>query len=122
MSESVRRVGGMAWATVDGLALPVVANPKYRLSKFIREDAGDMGGDWNYLEKPQVGMIGFQCRAMPGLSLADFEGMSGVACEMRLNSGFTVTGTDMWCTSAIEVNGADGTFDLEFHGNDVVIT
>lgn len=121
MSESIRRVGGMGWATVDGLSVPVVANPTYRASKVIRETVSDMGGDHNYLEKPQAGIIKFQCRDLPGVGIAAYESMSDVTVDVRLNSGKFITGKGMWNVSAVEVNAADGTFDLEFHGNEVTV-
>lgn len=121
MSDTTRRISGSAYATVDGLSLPVAGNPKYRAASVTRETVPGMDGIHGYSEKPQAGMIGFQCRDVLGVGIATFQDMTNVTVELRLNNGKTVTGTGMWLVSAVEVNSADGTFDLAFEGDNVVV-
>jgi hypothetical protein len=121
MSESMRRISGSSYATVDGLSVPNAGNPGYRASRVIRETLTGEDGVHGYSEKPQPGMIKFQARDMVGISVNDFEGATGVTVELQLANGKVVTGTDMWCVTALEVNGTDATFDLEFHGDLVTV-
>lgn len=122
MSDTSRRIAGGAYGSIDGVGTALVANPKYRLSTVTRESMTGMDGVHGYSEKPQPGMIGFQARDMPGLSIADFENMTNVTVELNLNNGKIITGTGMWLINAVEVSSAEATFDLEFHGDNVVST
>ncbi|MFC0384335.1 phage tail tube protein [Muricoccus vinaceus] len=121
MSDTTRRIAGGAYATVDGLSLPLVGNPKYRPATVTRESLTGMDSVHGYSEKPQPGMIGFQCRDMLGVGIAAMQDWTNVTVELRLNNGKVVTGTGMWNTAAVEVNSADATFDLTFEGDNVVM-
>jgi hypothetical protein len=121
MSESMRRIAGGSYGTIDGLSVPIAGNPGYRPSSVIRETMTGEDGVHGYSEKPQPGMIKFQCRDMAGIGISGFQDMSDVTVELRLNNGKIVTGTGMWNVTAIEVNSADATFDLEFHGDNVEV-
>jgi hypothetical protein len=122
MSDTTRRISGTSSATVGPLSVPVAANPGYRVSNVIRADVVGEDGVHGFSEKPQAGMIKFQARDMAGCSVSDFEGITSETVELTLNNGKVVTGTDMWCVSALDVNSSDATFDLEFHGDNVAIT
>jgi hypothetical protein len=122
MSDSIRRISGTASATVNGVTVPIAANPGYRTARSILADIVGEDSVHGFSEKPQVGIIKFQARDMVGVTVNDFEGLTGALVELTLNNGKVVTGEDMWCTSALDVNSSDATFDLEFHGDNVSIT
>lgn len=121
MSDSMRRVSGTSSATVDGLTVPVAANPGYRTSRVIRATITGEDTVHGFSEKPQPGMIKFQARDMFGCSVNDFENLTSATVELVLNNGKVVTGEGMWCVSALEVNSADATFDLQFEGDNVSV-
>lgn len=119
MSDTTRRIAGLAWMFVDGVQYPVVGNPGYGLSRVERETLAGMDGIHGYSEKPRPGFIRAQCRDVAGASIAAFEDMTNVSVTLQLANGKQVTGVGMWLTSAVEVNSADATYDLRFDGDDV---
>ncbi|MFH5924551.1 phage tail tube protein [Roseomonas xinghualingensis] len=117
MSDTSRRIAGSAWLTIDGLGFAVTGEPGYRLSTVTRETMVSMSGVDGYREAPVAPYIKAQLRDMPGISIADFEGMTNVTVELQLNNGKTITGVGMWCTSAVEVGSGDAAFSVQFEGD-----
>lgn len=119
MSDNPRRVAGTANLTVDGVEFPVVGAPGYKVARTERETLPGMSGHHYFAEKPVAGFIKAQVRDVGGLLVAVFQDATDVFVTLALANGKFVNGVGMWQVGSIEVNGADATYDLEFHGEDL---
>jgi len=120
MSDTSRRLGGGADLTVDGLGFSVVDEPQFRLATVAREAMKSMTSGFDgYKESPETPYIEANLRDMPGISIADFEGMTNVTVELRRNNGKVVVGQGLTCMTAIEVNVSDAKFKVRFEGDNI---
>lgn len=114
------RLAGIASFMIDGTAYQTVGDLKYRVSKVERETLKGVDGIHGYKEMPTQGYISAQIRDSSVISVASFNQMVNVTVQAVLANGKTVSGTNMWCVEAQEVDAVEGTFDLRFEGVNVI--
>lgn len=120
MSDTTRRLGGGADLTIDGLLFSVVDEPQFRLSSVTREAMKSMTSGFDgYKETPETPYIEANLRDLPGINIADFEGMTNVTVELRRNNGKVVIGQGVTCMTAVEVNVTDAKFKVRFEGDNI---
>ena len=119
MADNARRIAGTAQANIDGVTIPVVGTPTWRVATVTRESLVGMDGPHGYSEKPVTGFIAFQARDTRDILVQGYQEMTNVTVTLILANGKRVTGTQMWNTEAVEVDSSEATLNLRFEGIDV---
>lgn len=113
------RLAGITGVTIDGTAYMVVSDVTWSPVHWRRETLAGLDSIHGYSEVPLQGYIEATLRDAGDLTVADFNTMTCVEVQVALANGKIVGGSNMWCTSALEVRAAEGTFQVRFDGIDV---
>ena len=116
------RLAGITGFTVDGTAYMVVSDVTWSPVRWRRETLVGLDSVHGFSEVPLQGYIEATLRDAGDLSVESFNEMRCVEIQVQLANGKVVGGSNMWCTSALEVRAAEGTFQVRFDGTDVAET
>ena len=116
MATTSQRRAGILTMSIDSTNYDVVSDANYRLSTVNRESLTGLSGVQGYKEMPVTGMIKARIRDSGAISAQAFKDMTSVPVVMNLANGKSVSGNGMWNTQAVEVDPAEGTFDVQFEG------
>jgi hypothetical protein len=120
MAQLCERLAGITSLTIDGTAYMVVSDVLWAPNKWKRETLIGLDSVHGFSELPAVGFISAKLRDSGHISVGDFAEMRCVEVQIQLANGKVIAGANMWNINAIEVNAADGTFDVRFDGLDVM--
>jgi hypothetical protein len=120
MAADPNRLAGIAYLTINGVSYMIAGDAKYSPSTVKRETLTGQSGVDGYSEMPVAGFISMSVRDSANFKVADFNAMRDVTVVLELASGKTVTGGNMWCTEAQEVDTTDAKFEVRFDGRNVV--
>lgn len=121
-NSTVNRLAGIASITVAGVTYLLQGELKWSPSKVDRETLIGMDAVHGYKETPYASFIEGVLRDNNGLTVGDFNNMTSVNLTLQLANGKTVTGSNMWCVKAQEVNSMEATFDVRFEGISGAVT
>jgi hypothetical protein len=110
------RLAGITGLTIDGEAYMVVSDVTWSPSRWKRETLVGLDSVHGFSEVPIQGYIEATIRDSGDITVDDFNEMRCVEVQVALANGKTVGGANMWCTSALEVRAAEGTFQARFDG------
>lgn len=113
------RLAGLTSLTIDGTAYMVVSDVTWSPARWKRDTLVGLDAVHGFSEVPIQGYIEATLRDSGEISVGDFNEMRCVEVLVTLATGKIVGGANMWCTSALEVRAAEGTFVTRFDGNDV---
>lgn len=119
MADNSKRLAGVASFTIDGTNYQLVGDLKYTTSSRERETLMGMDGYHGYSEKFIPGFMEMTVRDNSAVDTGAFNDMTNSTVVAQTANGKSVSGTEMVCMKAVEVNVADGTFSLRFEGPDV---
>jgi len=120
MAADPNKLAGVAYLTIDGTSYKIAGDAKYSPSSIKRETLIGQSGVDGYSEMPAAGSISMSVRDAGNLKVADFNAMRNVTVVLELANGKTITGGNMWCVEAQEVDTTEGKFDVRFEGRSVV--
>jgi len=107
-------LAGIAYLSIDGTSYYVVGEAKYSVASVKRETVSGMDGVHGFKENPQAGYIALKLRDTGGLSVADFNAMTGVTVVLSLANGKTIMASNAWTVEAQEVDVGEAAFDVRF--------
>lgn len=110
------RLAGITGVTIDGDAYMVVSDVTWSPSRWKRETLVGLDSVHGFSEVPIQGYIEATLRDSGDLTVDSFNEMRCVEVLVNLANGKIVGGANMWCTSALEVRAAEGTFQVRFDG------
>lgn len=119
MTDTTKRLAGIAYITVNGKSYMLAADATYSVSKVSRETLTGQDRVHGFSEKPKAGSISGQFRDARDLTVADFNAMDDVTVVLELANGKTVVGSNMWTVEAQEVKTAEATFEVKFESDNV---
>src|SRR4051812_27052442 len=119
MAADPNRLAGIAYLTIDGVSYMIAGDAKYSVSTVKRETLTGQSGVDGYSEMPVPGFISMSVRDSSVFKVGDFNSMRNVTVVLELANGKTITGGNMWCTDAQEVDTTDAKFDVRFDGRNV---
>jgi Phage tail tube protein len=110
------RLAGITGLTIDGTAYMVVSDVTWAPIIWKRETLLGLDSVHGFSEVPAAPFIEATLRDNAGIMVGDFNQMRCVEVMVTLANGKVVGGANMWCTSALEVKAAEGTFQVRFDG------
>ena len=113
------RLAGVTGLTIDGNAYMVVSDVTWSPARWKRETLVGLDSVHGFSEVPIQGYVEATLRDSGEISVGDFNDMRCVEVLVSLANGKIVGGSNMWCTSALEVRAAEGTFQVRFDGQTV---
>lgn len=119
MALNPRRLAGVTSIEIDGAAYNLASGAKWSPSDRSRETLTGMDRVHGYKEMVIAGFIEGTIRDSGAISARTFQEMTAVSVVMRLANGKSVTGSNMWNVKAVEVDSAEGVFEVRFEGADV---
>ena len=117
--DTTKRLAGIASFTIEGAGYQLVSDLGYSTSTRERESQMGMDGYHGYSEKYVPGMMKMKVRDSSAVDTSTFNDMTNVTVVALTSNGKGVSGQNMVCMKAVEVNTMDGTFELTFEGPDV---
>ena len=118
-ADTSKRLAGIASFTIEGTGYQLVGDLKYSPSTRERESLMGMDGYHGYSEKYVPGFMEATVRDNATVSVATFNDMTNVTVVATTSNGKSVSGTNMVCMKAIEVDVTEGKFSLRFEGPSV---
>lgn len=119
MADTSKRLAGIASFTIEGTTYQLVGDLKYSVSRRERESLVGMDSYHGYSEKIIPGFMECTLRDSSVVSLRTFEDMTSVTVVATTSNGKTVSGQQLVCMKAIEVEVAEGKFSVRFEGDQV---
>jgi hypothetical protein len=116
---SCERLAGITGITIDGNAYMVVSDLTWSPALWKRETLVGLDSVHGFSEVPIQGFVEATLRDSSAIHVGDFNNMRCVEVLVTLANGKIVGGANMWCTSALEVRAAEGTFQVRFDGQSV---
>ncbi|NOG69813.1 phage tail protein [Roseicella sp. DB1501] len=116
--SNTRRVAGVASFTIDGSPYMLVDGFVWSPSTVSRETSLGLDGLHGFKEMPVAGWIEANIRDS-GVRVEDFNAMTSSTVVGTMANGKQVIMSLGWCTSALEVDGTEGTVKVRFEGPDV---
>lgn len=110
------RLAGLTSLTIDGNAYMVVSDVTWSPARWRRETLTGLDYVHGFSEVPIAGYVEATLRDSGDLVVDSFNEMRCVEVLVTLANGKVVGGANMWCTSALEVRAAEGTFVVRFDG------
>lgn len=110
------RLAGITGLTIDGNAYMVVSDVTWSPSRWKRETLTGLDSVHGFSETPIAGYIEATLRDSGDIIVDDFNELRCCEVLVTLANGKVVGGANMWCTSALEVRAAEGTFQVRFDG------
>lgn len=118
--QTSRRLAGITFITIDGIAYDVVSDVTWSPSVIKRESLIGLSGVDGYSELPLAGYITATIRDNGGITVKDFNDMVASTIQIEQANGKIIIGTGMWSVEANEVKSAEGTFNVRFESDDVM--
>lgn len=120
LTPSPNRLAGVATMSIDGVTYMVAGGAEYQVSDFSVETLEGQSGVDGTKEMPKAGMIKAKLRDGGQVSMTALAAKRSSAVVLQMANGKVAVGTGMWRSGEVpSVNTEDGTFDIEFAGNDV---
>ena len=116
MADTTNRLAGLAYLSVDGQSYMLAGDLSYSVSRIHRETLVGQDRVHGYSEKPHAAFISGTFRDAGGLTVANFNAMTGVTVTCELANGKTIIGRSMWTCEAQEVKTMEGTFEVKWEG------
>ena len=116
------RLAGVASVLIDGTSYALVGKLTYSPGTVTRESLVGQDQVHGFKEMPRAPYVSMTIRDAKGMSVAAFNGMTGVNITGSLASGKVVIGSGMWSVEAQEVDTEEATFDLRFEGPSGCVT
>ena len=110
-----RRIAGATQILIDGVAFPVT-EASWSPSNVVRETLKGLDGVHGYSELPQQGAIHATLRDQGNYGVGSFNSKTSSDVQVQVASGKSIGGAGMWCTEAIMVSAAEGTYEVVFEG------
>ena len=118
-ADTSKRLAGIASFTIEGTGYQLVGDLKYSVSTRTRESLMGMDGYHGYSEKYVPGYMEMTVRDNATISTATFDDMTNVTVVAQTSNGKSVSGSQMVCMNATEVDVSEGKFQLRFEGPNV---
>ena len=115
-NPTTNRLAGLASFSLGGVTYLLQGDFKYSPGVVDRESLVGMDQVHGYKETPRAPFIEARLRDAGGVSVADFNAMTGINISVSLANGKTITGSNMWTVKAAEVDSMEATFDVRFEG------
>lgn len=112
-------IAGTAFVTIDGATLVLGARCTWSVAKVERTSKIGLSGVYGYVEKPRACFIELSGVDRGSLTVEDFSGKIASGVQVELVNSKMVTGSNMWTTTASEVDAAEGDFTVRFEGGTV---
>lgn len=120
MALNPRRLAGVTSVTIDGTAYDLVGDVTWSPSTRKRTTLTGMDRVHGYSEAVVAGFIAMKLRDNGARAALTFQDMVNVTVVLALANGKQVSGSQMWNTEAVEIEGAEATFAVRFEGQTVV--
>jgi len=114
------RIAGIAYLKVNGRQYPLRGNFTVSPSRVVRQGIAGQDGFHGHSEMPRVAFIEGDISTVPDLSLQDVEAVVDATVQAELANGRTYTLVDAVCTSALEINTAEGSMRVRFEGREMI--
>jgi hypothetical protein len=114
--NNTNRLAGTASFTCNGVTFLLQGDLSWSSASVERESLSGMDSVHGFSEKPKPPFIEGTLRDTNGLKVSDFNAMGDANIVLSLANGKTISGSKMWCTSALEVKSTDATFSVRFEG------
>lgn len=109
-------VGGTAYVKVDGRQLPLKGNWTVSVATKIRTGVAGQDTVHGFTEAPRVPFMQGDITTLGDLSIEQIEAIDEATVTCELVNGKTYILERAWCASAVEINTAQGQFQIKFEG------
>lgn len=110
-------IAGTAFVTRNGVTLRVAGACTYRVANVERESKTGMSGVYGYTEKPIPGFIEIDFVDAGDTQVGDLADAVADTVVLELTNGKVITGTNLWTTTATEINAAQGEGKIRWEGS-----
>jgi hypothetical protein len=111
-----RRVGGIAYITVDGDQIRVRGNTVVHLSETRREGVAGQDGPQGFTEMPVVPGIELDVTAMPSYSIKGLANISDSTVTVECANGMVYVLRNAWQAELLDINTVEGSIKLHLQG------
>jgi hypothetical protein len=111
-----KKIGGVAYLKADGLQYELGGSITVSPSQVEREGKVGLSGVAGYTEKPRIPFIEADVHTTSDLSAEDLEDITAATVTAELANGKVYVLQGAWCTSALEIDGAEGQLTVRFEG------
>ena len=110
------RIAGEAEVTVDGQTYMIAGEFKYSPASVSRETLTGQDRVHGYKEAPRAPFISCSIRDAGGLTVGDFNAMTGVTISAMLSNGKQIVGRGMWTVESQDVDTQESKFEVKWEG------
>lgn len=111
-------LGGTAYVKVNGRQIALRGNLKLRLDKFVGESRAGMDGVHGFIEKPQAPGFDGEFSATSDITITELRALKDSTWVVEMNSGRSATFIEARTTVAMELDGAEGSFNMSIDAMD----
>lgn len=115
MGDNTNRLGGIAFASIDGKTVPLRGDLKYSPGSINREGVTGQDGPHGYKETPVFPWMSITLSDTGGLTVADFNAITNSTIVAQLGNGKVVTGRNAFSVDVQEVDAGDAKFEVKFN-------
>lgn len=109
-------IGGTAYFKVDGRQFSLRGNLQVSIATSLRTGVAGEDGPHGFTEAPRMPFFQGDFSTLGDMSIEEIQAIDEATVTCELNNGKTYVLERAWCASAIEINTAQGQFQLKFEG------